>query len=137
MQRPSLLDLLTRVGASKASRERIGHISGARFVPATGPGGDRVRECDARRLLSGWQPTRGATRKHSADTGAPALVRTDGGRGTPPKTLPRRQQRRRERFAEHTQSAAATCRLQNRSLFAYLRELITAHNRGEPFPAPT
>ena len=42
-----------------------------------------------------------------------------------------------ERFAERAQSAAATCRLQNRSLFAYLRELITAHNRDDPFPALT
>ena len=42
-----------------------------------------------------------------------------------------------ERFAERAQSAAATCRLQNRSLFAYLRELITTHNRGDPFPALT
>jgi transposase len=40
-----------------------------------------------------------------------------------------------ERFAERAQSAAVTCRLQNRSLFAYLRELIIAHNRGDPFPA--
>jgi transposase len=42
-----------------------------------------------------------------------------------------------ERFAERAQSAAATCRLQNRSLFAYLRELLLAHNRGHPFPALT
>ena len=42
-----------------------------------------------------------------------------------------------ERFAERAQSTAATCRLQNRSLFAYLRELLTAHNRGDPFPALT
>ncbi len=42
-----------------------------------------------------------------------------------------------ERFAERAQTAAATCRLQNRSLFAYLRELITAHSRGDPFPALT
>ena len=42
-----------------------------------------------------------------------------------------------ERFAERAQSAAATCRLQNRSLFAHLRELITAHNRDDPFPALT
>jgi transposase len=42
-----------------------------------------------------------------------------------------------ERFAERAQSAAATCRLQNRSLFAYLRELLLAHNRGDPFPALT
>ena len=42
-----------------------------------------------------------------------------------------------ERFAERAQSAAATCRLQNRSLFAYLRELLVAHNRGDPFPALT
>ena len=42
-----------------------------------------------------------------------------------------------ERFAERAQSAAATCRLQHRSLFAYLRDLLTAHNRGDPFPALT
>jgi transposase len=40
-----------------------------------------------------------------------------------------------ERFAERAQSAAVTCRLQKRSLFAYLRELLLAHNRGHPFPA--
>jgi transposase len=40
-----------------------------------------------------------------------------------------------ERFAERALSAAGTCRLQHRSLFTYLSELITAHNRGEPFPA--
>jgi transposase len=42
-----------------------------------------------------------------------------------------------ERFAERALSAAATCRQQRRSLFAYLSELITAHNRGDPFPALT
>lgn len=40
-----------------------------------------------------------------------------------------------ERFAERALSAAGTCRLQRRSLFAYLSDLITAHNRGDPFPA--
>jgi transposase len=40
-----------------------------------------------------------------------------------------------ERFAERALSAAATCRLQNRSLLTYLSELLTAHNRGDPFPA--
>ena len=40
-----------------------------------------------------------------------------------------------ERFAERSLSAAGTCRLQHRSLFTYLSELITAHNRGDPFPA--
>jgi hypothetical protein len=40
-----------------------------------------------------------------------------------------------ERFAERALSAAATCRLQSRSLFTYLNELITAHARGDPFPA--
>ena len=40
-----------------------------------------------------------------------------------------------ERFAERALSAAATCRLQRRSLFAYLSELIAAHSRGDPFPA--
>jgi transposase len=42
-----------------------------------------------------------------------------------------------ERFAERALSAAATCRLQHRSLFTYLSELLTAHNRGDPFPALT
>jgi len=40
-----------------------------------------------------------------------------------------------ERFAERALSAAATCRQQRRSLFTYLSELLTAHNRGDPFPA--
>ena len=42
-----------------------------------------------------------------------------------------------ERFAERALSAAATCRIQRRSLFTYLSELIAAHNRGDPFPALT
>jgi transposase len=42
-----------------------------------------------------------------------------------------------ERFAERALSAAGTCRLQGRSLFTYLSELITAHSRGDPFPALT
>ena len=40
-----------------------------------------------------------------------------------------------ERFAERALSAAATCRLQSRSLFTYLTELLIAHSRGDPFPA--
>jgi transposase len=40
-----------------------------------------------------------------------------------------------ERFAERALSAAGTCRLQQRSLFTYLSDLITAHTRGDPFPA--
>lgn len=40
-----------------------------------------------------------------------------------------------ERFAERALSAASTCRLQRRSLFTYLSELLIAHNRGDPFPA--
>jgi transposase len=42
-----------------------------------------------------------------------------------------------ERFAERAQTAAATCRLQNRSLFTYLRDLLVAHSRDDPFPALT
>jgi transposase len=42
-----------------------------------------------------------------------------------------------ERFAERSLSAAVTCRMQHRSLFTYLSDLITAHNRGAPFPALT
>jgi transposase len=40
-----------------------------------------------------------------------------------------------ERFAERVLSAAATCRMQNRSLFAHPRELLTTQSRGDPFPA--
>jgi transposase len=47
------------------------------------------------------------------------------------------QSRDGERFAERALSAAATCRLQRRSLFTYLSDLITAHTRGDPFPALT
>jgi transposase len=42
-----------------------------------------------------------------------------------------------ERFAERALSAAATCRQQQRSLFDYLTELLTAHTRGDPVPALT
>jgi transposase len=42
-----------------------------------------------------------------------------------------------ERFAERALSTAATCRMQSRSLFNYLSELLTAHNRGDPVPALT
>jgi transposase len=42
-----------------------------------------------------------------------------------------------ERFAERSLSAAVTCRMQRRSLFTYLSELLTAHNRGDPFAALT
>lgn len=40
-----------------------------------------------------------------------------------------------ERFTERAHSAAATCRMQGRSLFTYLSDLLAAHNRGDPFPA--
>jgi len=42
-----------------------------------------------------------------------------------------------ERFAERALSVATTCRQQGRSLFEFLAELITAHNRGDPLPALT
>jgi hypothetical protein len=41
-----------------------------------------------------------------------------------------------ERFAERALPAAATCRLQRRSLFTYLSELLIAHSQGDPFPPP-
>jgi transposase len=42
-----------------------------------------------------------------------------------------------ERFIERALSASLTCRLQERSLFAYLRELLAAHARGDPLPTLT
>jgi transposase len=47
------------------------------------------------------------------------------------------QSQKGERFAERVLTAASTCRLQHRSLFTYLSELIGAHNRGDPFPTLT
>jgi transposase len=42
-----------------------------------------------------------------------------------------------ERFIERALSASVTCRLQGRSLFTYLRELLSAHARGDPVPTLT
>ncbi len=39
-----------------------------------------------------------------------------------------------ERFIERVLSASVTCRLQGRSLFAYLESLLTAHARADPLP---
>jgi transposase len=39
-----------------------------------------------------------------------------------------------ERRIERLLSASVTCRLQRRSLFAYMTELLTAHARGDPVP---
>ena len=39
-----------------------------------------------------------------------------------------------ERFIERALSASVTCRLQRRSMFAYTRELLAAHTRGDPLP---
>ena len=39
-----------------------------------------------------------------------------------------------ERFIERALSASVTCRLQRRSLFSYLTDLLTAHTRGDPLP---
>jgi transposase len=40
-----------------------------------------------------------------------------------------------ERFVERALSTSVTCRLQGRSLFAYLVELLTARARGQPLPS--
>ena len=42
-----------------------------------------------------------------------------------------------ERRIERLLSAHTTCRLQNRSLFAYLTDALTAHARGDPVPLLT
>jgi hypothetical protein len=42
-----------------------------------------------------------------------------------------------EHFIERALSASVTCRLQKRSLFAYLTELLTARARGDPLPTLT
>ena len=39
-----------------------------------------------------------------------------------------------ERFIERALSVSVTCRLQARSMFAYVRELLGAHIRGDPLP---
>ena len=40
-----------------------------------------------------------------------------------------------EHRIERLLSASTTCRLQDRSLFEYLKELLNAHSRGDPLPA--
>ena len=40
-----------------------------------------------------------------------------------------------ERTIERLLSASVTCRLQRRSLFAYLAQVLTAHARGDPIPS--
>ena len=42
-----------------------------------------------------------------------------------------------ERFIERALSASVTCRLQHRSLYTYLHDLLTAHARGDPLPTLT
>jgi len=39
-----------------------------------------------------------------------------------------------EHFTERALSASVTCRLQGRSLFTYLTQLLTTHARGDPLP---
>lgn len=39
-----------------------------------------------------------------------------------------------ETFIERALSVSVTCRLQYRSMFTYIRELLTAHARGDPLP---
>jgi transposase len=39
-----------------------------------------------------------------------------------------------ERAIERLLTASTSCRLQHRSLFEYLDQLLTAHSRGDPFP---
>lgn len=42
-----------------------------------------------------------------------------------------------ERRIERLLSASITCRLQHRSLFAYMTELLASHARGDPLPSLT
>jgi transposase len=42
-----------------------------------------------------------------------------------------------EHLIERALSASVTCRLQHRSLYSYLTDLLTAHARGDPLPALT
>ena len=44
------------------------------------------------------------------------------------------QSERGERRTERLLSASTTCRLQRRSLYEYLAELLTAHAQGDPVP---
>ena len=68
-----------------------------------------------------------AGRRCAADATAP---------GHPPQSPARHPKRKKASGSPNALfSASGTCRLQRRSLFTYLSELITAHNRGDPFPS--
>ena len=45
------------------------------------------------------------------------------------------QSERGERTIERLLSASVTCRLQQRSLFAYLSDVLAARIRGDPIPS--
>jgi hypothetical protein len=47
------------------------------------------------------------------------------------------QSKQGERAIERLLSASLTCRLQKRSLFAYLSDVFHANIRGDPIPAHT
>ncbi len=53
------------------------------------------------------------------------------------KLSPGSQSEQGERTIERLLSASITCRLQKRSLFAYLTDVLTANTRGDPIPALT
>ncbi len=55
-------------------------------------------------------------------------------RGHLPQAQPRQPIRARERRIERLLSASTTCRLQRRSLFDYLTDLLAAHARDDPVP---
>jgi len=42
-----------------------------------------------------------------------------------------------EHFIERALSASVTCRLQRRTLYSYLHDLLTAYNHGDPLPTLT
>jgi len=46
-----------------------------------------------------------------------------------------RQSETGERRIERFLSASITCRLQHRSMFAYMTDLLAAHARGDPAPS--
>jgi transposase len=118
---------------SRRSRPNYGGYSKTPARRAFAPTGTAVRE----------QPTQGLARaldlRHRRGRRADQQSRGACAPGTPysSKLSHGTSGKDGERFAERAQSAAATCRLQGRSLFAYLRGLITAHNRGDPFPSFT
>ena len=132
----------------------LGRTDGAATVRACSNGSPRSKRscgrCLSRRRVRAPQRTLPAVRQAPAQALAGALdLRQPCPASSPPTTMPNvacagaviyrklslgSQSEEGERTIERLLSASITCRLQGRSLFAYLSDVFAARIRGDPIP---